>query len=47
LYGLEKFWALLHYRKDKRGLEIRPDLAEILKNYQTLDDFQSAAHVRL
>jgi len=40
LYGLEKFWALLHYRKDKRKLNIRPELEEILKKFPTIEEFR-------
>ena len=40
LYGLEKFWALLHYRKDKRKLVIKPELEEILKKFPTIEEFR-------
>ncbi|KAG4090023.1 hypothetical protein H8356DRAFT_1716371 [Neocallimastix lanati (nom. inval.)] len=40
LYGLEKFWALLHYRKDTRKLNIRPELEEILKKFPTIEEFR-------
>ncbi|OUM67519.1 hypothetical protein PIROE2DRAFT_31000, partial [Piromyces sp. E2] len=40
LYGLEKFWALLHYRKDKRKLTIKPELEEILKKFPTIEEFR-------
>ncbi|ORX81271.1 hypothetical protein BCR32DRAFT_279827 [Anaeromyces robustus] len=40
LYGLEKFWALLHYRKDKRKLNIKPELEEILKKFPTIEEFR-------
>jgi la-related protein 1 len=44
LYGLEKFWAFLHYRKDKTKLDIRPELAQHLEKFKTLDDFRRAQH---
>jgi la-related protein 1 len=40
LYGLEKFWALLHYRKDTRKLNIKPELEEILKKFPTIEEFR-------
>jgi la-related protein 1 len=40
LYGLEKFWAFLKYRKDKRRLDIKPELVNILKDFRTLEDFR-------
>ncbi|ORX49291.1 hypothetical protein BCR36DRAFT_412811 [Piromyces finnis] len=40
LYGLEKFWALLHYRKDKKKLTIKPELEEILKKFPTIEEFR-------
>lgn len=44
LYGLEKFWAYLYYRKDKnkRKLEVNERLAKTLEGYQTLADFRKA-----
>lgn len=41
LYGLEKFWAFLQYRKDKRPVDIVPELEEILAKFKTLDDFHA------
>jgi la-related protein 1 len=46
LYGLEKFWAYLYYRKDKKTRplddKIRDELKEALKVYKTIDDFRKA-----
>jgi la-related protein 1 len=44
LYGLEKFWAYLYYRKDKnkRKLPVTERLNGILANYKTLEDFRKA-----
>ncbi len=46
LYGLEKFWAFLQYRKDKRPVKILPELETILANFKTLDDFHAYGSVR-
>jgi hypothetical protein len=40
IYGLEKFWAFLRYRKDKRRIDIKPDLFQILKDFRSLEDFR-------
>ncbi|KAJ1970714.1 hypothetical protein H4R35_005702 [Dimargaris xerosporica] len=42
LYGLEKFWAYQYYRQDKktRELSVKPELAAILSQFQTLEDFK-------
>jgi la-related protein 1 len=40
LYGLEKFWAFLRYRKSAKPLEIMPELGEVLKKFKTIDDFR-------
>jgi la-related protein 1 len=40
LYGLEKFWAFLRYRKDKRRININPQMQEILKNFTSVEDFR-------
>jgi len=42
LYGLEKFWAFLKYRKDKRPIDIPQDLQKLLSQYRTIDDFRKA-----
>jgi len=42
LYGLEKFWAFLKYRKDKRPIEIPPELQKLLSQFRTMDDFKRA-----
>eukprot|EP01102_Stenamoeba_stenopodia_P006178 TRINITY_DN16_c0_g1_i1.p1 TRINITY_DN16_c0_g1~~TRINITY_DN16_c0_g1_i1.p1 ORF type:complete len:563 (+),score=186.48 TRINITY_DN16_c0_g1_i1:1760-3448(+) len=42
LYGLEKFWAFMKYRSDKRKIELKPQLAKLLEQYKTLEDFRSA-----
>ncbi|KAJ3117484.1 La ribonucleoprotein domain member 1B [Phlyctochytrium bullatum] len=52
LYGLEKFWAYLYYRKDK---ELRPDIdgmvipeiREALRVFKTVDDFRKARGPRV
>jgi la-related protein 1 len=38
LYGLEKFWAFLKYSRKRP--EITPQLKEILKKYNRLEDFR-------
>ncbi|KAJ1982702.1 hypothetical protein H4R34_001610 [Dimargaris verticillata] len=42
LYGLEKFWAYQYYRQDKntRELAVKPELAAILTQFTTLEDFK-------
>ncbi|KAI8998216.1 hypothetical protein BC832DRAFT_595056 [Gaertneriomyces semiglobifer] len=45
LYGLEKFWAYLFYRKDKLKRPdiddmVRPELREALQKYRTVEDFK-------
>jgi len=42
LYGLEKFWAFLKYRKDKRPIDIPPELQKLLSQFRTMDDFKRA-----
>lgn len=42
LYGLEKFWAFLKFRKDKRPVPFSDELRDILKGFQTLEDFHAA-----
>lgn len=39
-YGLEKFWAFLKYRKDKRNIYIRPELSDLLRQFNCLQDFR-------
>lgn len=38
LYGLEKFWAFLHYSKQKPEME--PRIAQLLKKYRRIEDFR-------
>ncbi|VDM23147.1 unnamed protein product [Hydatigera taeniaeformis] len=38
LYGLEKFWAYLHYSKNR--VDVNPKLSQILEKYKTLEDFR-------
>jgi len=40
VYGLEKFWAFLRYRKDKRKIDIKPELYQTLKEFKSLEDFR-------
>ena len=40
MYGLEKFWAFLKYRKDRRKLSISPTLRTVLSQFTSLDDFR-------
>lgn len=47
LYGLEKFWAFLKYRTDKRPVQFSDELRDILVNFQTLDDFHAAGMVSI
>ena len=43
LYGLEKFWAYLYYRKDKkRELKIGDRLNSLLSQYKSVEDFRKA-----
>lgn len=42
LYGLEKFWAFLKYRKDKRPIDILPELQKLLSQFRNMDDFKRA-----
>ncbi|KAJ3211229.1 component of La ribonucleoprotein [Dinochytrium kinnereticum] len=52
LYGLEKFWAYLYYRKDKErrpevdGMVI-PEIREALRKFGSADDFKRARSARL
>ncbi|OON21177.1 hypothetical protein X801_02930 [Opisthorchis viverrini] len=38
LYGLEKFWAFLHY--GGRRVEMDPQLVKLLRKYRTISDFR-------
>ena len=38
LYGLEKFWALLHYGKKRPNLD--PRIAELLQKFRKIEDFR-------
>jgi len=40
LYGLEKFWAFLRYRKDKKPIEIIPEVDILLSEFKTINDFR-------
>jgi len=40
IYGLEKFWAFLRFRKDKRKLEINPELSSLLSEFRSIGDFR-------
>ncbi|KAF9578578.1 La ribonucleoprotein domain member 1B [Lunasporangiospora selenospora] len=44
MYGLEKFWAYLYYRKDKsrRKLDVMAELKPLLEQYKSIDDFKNA-----
>ncbi|KAJ1915102.1 hypothetical protein H4219_004494 [Mycoemilia scoparia] len=45
LYGLEKFWAYLYYRKQKQQKEeltIKEDLQKALDKFKSFDDFKKA-----
>lgn len=42
LYGLEKFWAFMKYRKDKSPVELMPEIQTLLSKYRTIDDFRRA-----
>ena len=39
IYGVEKLWAFLHYRKSSKPLNIHPELQSIVSKYKTVDDF--------
>ncbi|EGC29429.1 hypothetical protein DICPUDRAFT_84547 [Dictyostelium purpureum] len=41
VYGLEKFWAFLKYRKDKTPFEVNQELKEILNKFNSLEDFKN------
>jgi hypothetical protein len=43
MYGFEKLWALLKYRKSKEAIEIDADLQQELLKFKTADDFHSIA----
>lgn len=45
LYGLEKFWAFLKYRKDKRKLKTNQELMKVLQKFPNLEAFRKAAMV--
>ncbi|KAJ3099396.1 La ribonucleoprotein domain member 1B [Phlyctochytrium planicorne] len=52
LYGLEKFWAYLFYRKDKAKRPevdnmVIPELKEALKQFKSAGDFKKARNARL
>ncbi|KAF9326812.1 La ribonucleoprotein domain member 1, partial [Linnemannia elongata] len=44
MYGLEKFWAYLFYRKDKsrHKLDVMAELKPLLEQYKSIDDFKNA-----
>ena len=42
LYGLEKFWAYLYYRKDKRELKLDDRLKDIVSKFKSIKDFRKA-----
>ena len=43
LYGLEKFWAFLHYSPYKEPISYDPELELALRPFSTAKDFESAA----
>ena len=43
LYGLEKYWAFLHYYKGERNFDVCPELEKVLANFTKLEDFRTAA----
>jgi len=45
IYGLEKFWAFLHYRRDKRKLQLNPVLKKLLSEYKTIQDFRDKEQI--
>lgn len=44
LYGLEKFWAYLYYRKDKdtHKVKVNERLEKLLSQYKSIEDFRNA-----
>lgn len=46
LYGLEKFWAYLHYSKARPAPPIRPELQALLAKFSTLEDFEREREAR-
>ena len=40
MYGLEKFWAFLHYYKHADELYVQPKLKKILEDFKSIDDFK-------
>lgn len=40
IYGLEKFWAFLNYRKDKKKLQLKPEITNLLSGFKTIKDFR-------
>lgn len=47
LYGLEKFWAFLKYRKSTKPLVILPELTELLQRFTDIGDFAVRAALLL
>ena len=43
MYGFEKLWAFLKYRKSTDKLEIDPTLESELKKFKSADDFHAIA----
>jgi hypothetical protein len=43
MYGFEKLWAFLKYRKSSDKVEIDADIQLELQKYKTADDFHSLA----
>lgn len=43
VYGLEKFWALLKFRKSTHPISYDPELDVALKAFQKLEDFSNPA----
>merc|ERR1719238_1012357 len=45
IYGLEKIWAFLKFRKDKRKLQLQPIIVSLLSEYRTIQDFREKEKV--
>lgn len=45
LYGLEKYWAFRKYYKNAKQLSWNSELAKILEEFKTIDDFKRAVSI--
>jgi len=45
LYGLEKFWAFLTYYPKASEITVSPEVAKVLENFKTLEDFKRVVSI--